>query len=167
MREGAAVGMEVRHELVVFGRQVWKKSVEAAKLTTFLHKAWTTADPWGAWVNWVAPFSSFPLPTPTMPPDRPGNHVTRQGPHSLRGCLGAKTTSARQSGGEHHSDHKHKVMKRRYDSVRERKTDTAWRGWFVREIWTAASLCVRKTEGDFYCVEQVESGLCEGCGYIL
>ena len=74
-------------------------SVEAADLTALLSQSPNHSRPTGSHeLKQLRPFfffCLFLLPTPTRPPDMPGNHMTRQGPRSLRGCLGAETAWAR------------------------------------------------------------------------
>lgn len=51
-------------------------------------------------------------------------------------------------------------MKRRYDSVRVGEMRHEEIG--LSEKSGLQPLCVRETEGDFHCDEQVQSGLCKG-----
>lgn len=129
-----------------------KRQSKEANLATFLRKAKTTADPRVSRVNPVVPsFPCISLPKPMLPPDWPGNHMTRQGPHPPRGRLGAETTSAR---------HRVVVKATPFPNTKWWKgTVTAWERKRERESYNMKrsacprfpdrSLCVRKTRGDF------------------
>lgn len=96
----------------------------------------------------LRPFLPFPLPTPTLPPDRSQNHMTRQALILWENVCGLKPQQPTtewwwaQLWWQTQSDEKAPWQ-------RESQGDAAWRDRFVRDVWTAAYVCKKNTEGDF------------------
>ena len=146
-------------------------SVEAADLTALLSQSPNHSRPTGSHeLKQLRPF--FFLPLSSANAHAASRHAWKShdktGPSLPKRMSGGwNRMSPPQSGGERHSDHKHKVMKRHYDSVREREAEIQHKGMGLSERSGLRPLCVRRTEGDFHSDRRVQSVLCEGCGYSL
>lgn len=121
-------------------------SVEAADLTTLLSRSPNHSRPTG--LHELKQLHPFFLPLSTANAHAASRHAWKShdktGPSLPERMSGGwNHISPPQSGGERHSDHKHKVMKRHYDSVRERERQRyGIKGWVCpRDLDCGPSVC--------------------------
>ena len=123
-------------------------SVEAADLTALLSQSPNHSRPTGSHeLKQLRPFFFFP-PLSSANAHAASRHAWKShdktGPSLPKRMSGGwNRMSPPQSGGERHSDHKHKVMKRHYDSVRERERQRySIKGWVCpRDLDCGPSVC--------------------------